>query len=291
MRKQLFEQPVFIQSEPDCSFFKDKVIGMTGHRGMLGGVLSKRLSKNNVNVKKFPGDILDVNKLHEWFSLNEFDYFFHLAAKVPVGFVEKNMLSALEVNAIGTFNVFQEIAITQKQCWSFFSSTSHVYSANSNIGQPISEDAKLQPSSIYGSTKLQAENFIKFIGPLINELYCIGRIFSLTHISQVGDYLVPSLLRRIKNIENNEHIKIFNPDSIRDILDAETVVDSMIILANKNSKGVVNIGSGDGVSVKDIAIHLANDIGKEILIDGVNMDSPSSIIADTNLLRTICESR
>ena len=286
-RPQLFDQPDFIIADPDCSFFGGKVVGFTGHRGVLGGILYERLQKKGIDVRTYLGDVTKTDELGEWFKQQSFDYFFHLAAKVPVGYVENNLFSAYDSNVIGTFNVFRWIAETQKQCWIFFGSTSHVYAApTSDVASGmINEDANLNPTSLYGATKLHAENMIRLISPRMNLPVCIGRIFSFSHVTQKEPYLVPSLLTKMGAIKDGESLEIINPDCVRDILDAETVVDCMIQLARNAFRGVVNVGSGEGLAVRDIAYRMAKREGKFIRVEGQNRQPPNAIVADTTRLR------
>jgi UDP-glucose 4-epimerase/GDP-4-dehydro-6-deoxy-D-mannose reductase len=220
--------------------------------------------------------------------MHSFDYFFHFAAIVPVSDVENNPLEAYEVNAIGSYYICKEIIKIQKPCWLFIASTSHVYKKQSaDRTVPLKESNQKKPPTIYGMTKLLAEQISIPILKQYKIPYCIGRIFSFTSEIQKEPYLVPTLRRKIEATPEKGTLNIVNPDCIRDIVDAETVVDCILHLAYSHFKGIVNIGSGEGKRIIDIAHYLMKSANKNIQIKGVNETEPDSLVADVTLLRKV----
>jgi len=287
-RKQIFDQPSFVPVFEDYSAFRGKHIGITGHKGVLGLIISKRLKEQGNRVIPYGSDITDTVTLHNWFLSHSFDYFLHLAAIVPVTDVQNDPLRAYEVNAIGSYYICKEIIKTQKSCWFFIASTSHVYKKQSaECSVPLKESSPKKPPTIYGMTKLLAEQISIPILKQYKVPYCIGRIFSFTSAIQKEPYLVPTLSRKIKATPENGTLNIVNPDCIRDIVDAETVVDCILHLAYNHFKGIVNIGSGEGKRIIDIAYYLMKSANKNIQIKGVNETEPDSLVADVTLLRRV----
>ena len=287
-QSRLFEQPAFIPFFTDYSYLRGKCIGMTGQSGVLGEILSRRLAAYNINVEAYQGDITDAMSLKDWFSKYCFDYFFHFAAIVPVSQVMDSPLRAYDVNVVGSYNICKNIVETQKNCWLFLASSSHVYKAFS-----VTEELTLkvgfaeEPDTFYGLTKLAAE---RISVPILNQYkvdYCLGRVFSFSGKAQKEPYLVPTLLRKIKETPENGVLEIINPDSVRDIMDAETVIDCVLHLSQKRFRGVINIGSGKGMSIKDIAYHLEESLGKKIKICGINKLPPNALVADVQILKQI----
>ena len=72
-RIQYFEQPSFIPIFEDYKHFSGKCVGITGQRGVLGGILSERLALHNVRIEAYPSDITDTKALSEWFKKYHFD--------------------------------------------------------------------------------------------------------------------------------------------------------------------------------------------------------------------------
>src|SRR5262245_23943304 len=157
MRDQLFAQPEFIPQFSQFEQFSGLRVGVTGHRGVLGRILSARLRQHGVRVHEYPGDITDRQALGAWFSRLAFDLFFHFAAIVPVVKVEADPVRAFEVNAVGAYEVCKQV-LRAHESWLFLASTSHVYRPTSAAEwRPLRVGDREEPSSVYGRTKLAAE--------------------------------------------------------------------------------------------------------------------------------------
>jgi nucleoside-diphosphate-sugar epimerase len=268
----------------DYALFRGQSVGLSGHRGVLGSILQAQLQQQRIAVHAYPGNINDVAALTTWFSAQRLSHFFHFAALVPVTLVEKDPLLAYQTNVIGTFNICQQLQRTQRGCWLFHCSSSHVYQATATA-VVIDENAPLQPQTYYGVTKLAAERVVTELLGKLALPYCIGRIFSFSHASQAEPYLVPTLRRRITELAEGATLEVVNPAAVRDIQDAETVVECILQLAQRATRGIVNIGTGTGLSVRDIALAVARQLGKPIHVRGVDRDAGGSLIANTHRLR------
>ena len=286
IHRQIFDQPALVPVFEDYTAFRGKHVGITGHEGVLGIIISRRFKEQGVKVTFCPGDITDTVSLHSWFSMHNFDYFFHFAAIVPIPDVKNDPLRAYEVNAIGSYYICKEIIKTQRSCWLFIASTSHVYKKQpADSADPLKEISHKEPTTIYGMTKLLSEQISIPILEQYKVPYCVGRIFSFTSVIQKEPYLVPTLRRKIEATPENGTLNIANPDSVRDIVDAETVIDCILHLARNHFTGIVNIGSGEGKRIIDIARHVMKLANKNILIKGINETTPDSLVADVTLLR------
>ena len=135
------------------------------------------------------------------------------------------------------------------------------------------------PISYYGKTKRLAENYVsKNI-----KNYCIGRIFSTANKDQRKNYLVPDLKEKIKNTRKKIILK--NLNHYRDFVSMEIISKIINILLKKQYIGFINIGSGKGIYLKDIAkIILKKYKKKASFKDNKN---PTYLIADTRKLKKI----
>ena len=248
-------------------------IGITGHTGSLGKSLKKNKTRNKYFFYKY--DIRDKKKLHYWFLNNKLDLIIHLAAIVPIKIVNKNRKKAFNVNYIGTKNIV-DMSKKFNIKWFFFASTSHVYKSKKVA---IKENSPKDPISYYGKTKRLAENYVsKNI-----KNYCIGRIFSTANKDQRKNYLVPDLKEKIKNTRKKIILK--NLNHYRDFVSMEIISKIINILLKKKYIGFINIGSGKGIYLKDIAkIILKKYKKKASFKDNKN---PTYLIADTRKLKKI----
>jgi UDP-glucose 4-epimerase/GDP-4-dehydro-6-deoxy-D-mannose reductase len=276
----------FVPEYSDYAALRGHAVGLTGARGILGGILKARLDRRGIETAAYPGDVNNGDALSTWFADHRFRYFFHFAALVPVAAVEGDPLLAYQTNVVGTFNVCKPLLETQPGCWLFHCSSSHVYQPTSTA-TPINEDAPKDPPTFYGATKLAAERVVETLMGKLLAPYCIGRVFSFTHAHQSPPYLVPSLRQKIAALRDGEALEIDNPSSVRDIQDAEQVIDAILHLAHRAAVGTINIGTGIGRSVDDIARSVAQALDKKIQVTGIDRGNPGSLIADITRLRTL----
>lgn len=111
-------------------------------------------------VKFIEVDLKDRGKIHEAFkALNDVSYVIHLAAYKNVGEGEKLPVKYWENNVLATRNLLEEIK-EKKIKRIIFSSSCTVYGIPQKL--PLDEDCPTIPISVYGKTKLQAEQLIDF---------------------------------------------------------------------------------------------------------------------------------
>ncbi len=253
------------------------IIGITGSTGGLGKQLLKY--KDKVKFICFKNDIRSKRKVVQWFKKNRFDAIFHLAAIVPTNIVNKNKKVALDVNYKATKNIVDEV-IKYNINWFFFSSTSHVYFSSK---KKISENFLIKPVSFYGLTKKLAEDYIikKLNKTKLN--YCIGRIFSISNKNHKKNFLVPELKKKISHRKNTIILKDLN--HYRDFISTRDLSKIIMHLYKMRFKGVINLGTGKAIHLKNIAKILAKKYGANIKFE--DNKNPTHLIANIKKLKKI----
>lgn len=254
-------------------------IGVTGSSGVLGCLLIEKLKGHNCQVNLFHGDIRDKNDVFTWLS-EGFDILFHLAAKVPVYFVEKFPLEAYSVNVGGTINLLEGIKTCSKKPWLFFASSSHVYKSSN---KPLSETSIIEPISLYGETKWFAERIISNTAESIGCSYCCGRIFSFYHNTQKKPFFYPTIIERLSKEDLSKPFSLYGANSVRDFVNAEDVVNIMVELMFRNAIGIVNIGSGVGIKIRDFVQQVSEKKLNIVCAD----DKEDYLVADNGKLNRI----
>ena len=226
------------------------IIGLTGHKGILGkSILNslKKSKKNNYKVSLYKYNILDFKKLEKW--LCKVDIIIHLAAVTSINKVNINKNYAKKVNYNATKYLVKLLSNSNHNKKLIFISSSHVYSSSQN---KLSENSLTKPISYYGRLKLLSEKEI--IKNLTN--YTIIRLFSYYSREQSKDFLIPSLIDKIRNLKENK-LKIKNFNHIRDISSIDYVTVQIIRLIFSNYNGTINCGSGKGITIKKLAEKIA----------------------------------
>ena len=240
-----------------------KKIGITGSTGVLGSYIIK--NSKYLNFDCFKGDITKKKDLRNWLKNKRFDGIFHLAAVVPVDQVNKNYNLALKVNYEGTKKLVDEVIKQNSSKWLLFSSTSHVYSFSK---KKLKESFKPQPINLYGTTKLKAEKYLQKKSKKLS--ICIARIFSYTHIKQDSNFLVPSILKKLKTKKIQSFDRL---NHIRDFIHISDINKSFQLLFNKRSAGVFNIASGNSIEISKIAKYFSKKLKTKTFIKKVKIDT------------------
>jgi nucleoside-diphosphate-sugar epimerase len=98
--------------------------------------------------------------------------------------------------------------------------------------------------------------------------------------------LVPSV---ILSLLKGETAQCTHGNQIRDFLYVKDVADAFVALLDSEVNGIVNIGSGEPVSIKELVILIAKHLGKEDDIQmgalPVRENEPPVIVAVTNRLQ------
>ncbi|MHC4657565.1 MAG: DegT/DnrJ/EryC1/StrS family aminotransferase [Planctomycetota bacterium] len=125
----------------------------------------------------------------------------------------------------------------------------------------------------------QVKDFEKEFSDFLNIPYAI--MMNSGSSANLLDLSVLTNPARTKQLKASSKVAI----PVRDIVDAETVIECILHLACNHFKGIVNIGSGEGKRIIDIAHHIMKLANKNIQIKGINETVPDSLVADVTLLR------
>jgi UDP-glucose 4-epimerase len=229
-------------------------------------------------------DILDYEKLQK--SCIGFDFIIHLAAKSDVADSVLHPEITNEVNVAGTENVLK-CCIENKIKKIIFASSAAVYD-QSKI--PIKENAKTNPLSPYGKSKLVAEQKIKEISQKFGIDAISLRMFNVYGKGQ-NDQYAGVISKFIKNISKGTPI-VINGDGkqTRDfvsIFDVVTAFDCAIKNIEGKKGDVFNIGTGNSISINELAkmILMVADKKIEIQYKKPNEDEIKFSVSDVTFAK------
>jgi nucleoside-diphosphate-sugar epimerase len=266
-----------LDSYAKLSILAGMKVGITGHRGVLGQLLVKAIK----GVDCFDGDVRNQRDLERWLDGKVFDALFHLAAVVPVSEVQEDPFRAYEVNVGGTLNLLSALNRSVMDPWIFYASSSHVYQSSS---KPLSEEDAIEPQNLYGQTKYLGEQVCTAYQQSYGSRVCIGRIFSFYHETQKPPFLYPSLMKRFEKEDLSKPFFLRGAESERDIQNAEQVIEKALLLMNRNYSGVVNIGTGKGIKIREFVQSIAPS---NLNITAYEDDIASSLSANVSKFKKV----
>lgn len=286
---------------------------VTGGAGYIGAHVVKSLLENDFKVvivddlstglaRKVPPnvvfekiDIAETNKLAQIMKSNKVEGVIHLAAKKAVGESMVNPSLYYKENIGGFISLLE--AMSQADVKRIvYSSSAAVYGTPTE--NKVTEKSATNPESPYGETKLVGEWLLKADEKARQIQWIALRYFNVVGAAnpELGDTGVNNLVPMVfRALSNNQRPQVFGGDyatpdgsCIRDYIHVSDLADSHLIAAqkllNENYCGIINIGRGQGFSVKQVMDTISEVLGKNINYDVVDRrpGDPVQTIADVS---------
>jgi GDP-4-dehydro-6-deoxy-D-mannose reductase len=128
------------------------------------------------------------------------------------------------------------------------------YGRHPDSAMPITEGAEMRPLSTYAATKAMQEIATLQIARASGLRLICTRSFNHSGVGHDAAFLLPSLVRRCRNLRGPDEPVSIGNDVVRDFLHVADVVDAYIALIERGAAGeVYNVCSGEGVTVRELA--------------------------------------
>ncbi len=225
---------------------------VTGASGFIGTYLVRRLEKLGYNVFGIDEKTLDIRNreaVKTFFKKRRFDTVFHLASLLP-GFPQDHTFDAyMRVNGFGTLYLLEAAAKTHVKRFIYSSSVS-VYSC-SQTPMPAKE-LYAAPESFYGLSKFIGERLCEIVRKATGLSTVSLRYSSVYGFGQKPNSVLAIFLMRA--LQNRDLQIQGTGKRTQDFVYVEDVVSANLKAAfSSKVEGVFNIGSGQEISVQELA--------------------------------------
>ncbi|MCM0758038.1 GDP-L-fucose synthase [Sporomusa sphaeroides DSM 2875] len=283
---------------------KEAKIYVAGHRGLVGSAIVRRLEqegyKNLLLRSSKEVDLTNQIETQQLFEIERPDYVFLAAARVggilannsyPARFIYENlMIEANTIHAAYQFGVKKLL----------FLGSSCIYPKLAP--QPLKEEylltGSLEPTNewyaiakIAGIKLCQAyrqQYGCNFISVMPTNLYGPNDNFDLE-----TSHVLPALIRKFHEAQVNKqtNVTIWGTGTpVREFLYVEDLADACVFLMNNyNEESIVNIGTGIGVTIKELADSISSVVGYsgDLLFDTTKPDGTPIKINDVSFLKSL----
>ncbi|MEO4001002.1 GDP-L-fucose synthase [Mesorhizobium sp. CAU 1732] len=282
---------------------KDRRVFVAGHRGMVGSAIVRRLEGENCEVltaSRKELDLRDQSAVRRWIADRKPDAVVLAAAKVggilandtyPADFLYENLVIETNVIESSFRNEVEKLIFLGSSC---------IYPKFAP--QPIPEDAlltgPLEPTNewyaiakIAGLKLCQAyrrQHGVDYISAMPTNLYGPGDNYDLEK-----SHVIPAMLRKAHEAKfaGEREMTIWGSGTPkREFLHVDDAADAMVyLLKSYSGDGHVNVGSGEDISILDLAHMVASVVGfdGEILRDETKPDgTPRKLMDVTRLFET-----
>lgn len=257
---------------------KTSKIYIAGHRGMVGSAILRRLEadgyKNIITRTSSELDLRNQRAVQEFFENEQPDYVFLAAAKVG-GIYANNTFRAefLYDNLMIEANIIHAAHLNGVKKLMFLGS-SCIYPKMAP--QPLKEEYLLtgpleQTNEPYAIAKIAGIKLCEsyrdqydsnFISVMPTNLYGYNDNYDLQN-----SHVLPALIRKIHEAKDNgaPTVTVWGTGSPkREFLFADDLAAACVYLMdNYNGRELVNIGTGEDISIKDLALLIKDVIGYE----------------------------
>jgi GDP-L-fucose synthase len=281
----------------------DKRVWVAGHRGMVGSALVRRLATESCHLltaTRAEVDLIRQADVENWMSREKPEVIFLAAAKVG-GIQANNSMPAafLYENLMIEANIIHAAKMTGVQKLVFLGSTC-IYPKMAP--QPIPEEAlltgPLEPTNEwYAIAKIAGIKLCQsyrrqygcdFIAAQPTNLYGPGDNYDLN-----TSHVLPALLRKAHEakISGASTMTVWGSGTPkREFLHVDDLADATVFLAkNYSDEGHINIGSGEEISIRELAELICQTVGfkGKIIFDATKPDGTPRKLSDTSKLKSL----
>lgn len=265
---------------------------VTGGTGYIGGTVAELLAARGhavvaydnlshsrreslpAGVSFVEGDLSDRRGIENLFiearkEGNPFDAVLHFAALIEAGESMKTPEIFFRNNTASTLALLEAV-LAEGPKKLVFSSTAAVYGEPETI--PIPESARLQPTNVYGESKLLVEHMLRWFNKIYGLRYASLRYFNVAgapegpngvtrgEAHQPESHIIPLILDVA--LGRRESIKIFGEDyptpdgtCVRDYVHVSDLAEAHLLALgalDTHDRLIYNLGNGKGFSVKEV---------------------------------------
>jgi len=283
---------------------KQAKIYIAGHRGLVGSALVRKfqeLGYDNLILKtRSELNLLNQQEVADFFAVEKPEYVFLAAAKVggiganstyPADFVYENMMIQTNIIHSAYKNNTKKLLFLGSSC---------IYPKMAE--QPIKEESlltgELEPTNdayaiakIAGIKMCQAYNKqygTNYISVMPTNLYGPNDNFDLEK-----SHVFPALIRKFHEAKINKEAEVVvwgTGTPIREFLYVDDLAEACIYLMNHyNDDKIVNIGTGVGVTIRELAESIAKVVGYDgkLFFDTSKPDGTPIKINDVSYLNSL----
>lgn len=199
-------------------------------------------------------DIADVSAVRALMADFKPDIIIHLAATHYIPECEEDPPLAVRTNICGTVNL---LAAAPRNARFVFASSGAVYRPDD---KPHTEaDATLEPSDVYGFSKLHGEHYVRYFAAQRGLSAVIVRLFNVVGPGETNPHLLPEIVAQLK--AGRTTLRLGNMSPKRDYIHVRDAARGFVAVALKDECGgastlTVNLGTSFSYSVAEIVAKL-----------------------------------
>jgi nucleoside-diphosphate-sugar epimerase len=155
-------------------------------------------------------------------------------------------------------------------------------------GQPLSEDrTPIAPVTTYAKCKNELRVAMEAAAKKSGFAFAWGRIFYPYGPGEHPSRLCSSIIQKLGR---GEKVTLKTPQSTKDYIYIDDLAAALLAVVEKKFSGAINLGTGEGTTVREIARTIAKLMGREELVGEANPPEPDplgDVVADASKLKSL----
>ena len=282
---------------------KESSIYVAGHNGMVGSAIIRRLKQagfsNIITRTSKELNLINQQAVANFFATEKLDFVFLAAAKVGgilanntfrAEFIYENLMIQNNIVHCSYLNKVKKLMFLGSSC---------IYPKLAP--QPMQEEYLLTgileaTNEPYAIAKIagikmcdayRAQYGCNFISVMPTNLYGPNDNYDLKN-----SHVLPALIRKfhIAKIQNLKNVEVWGTGSpMREFLHVDDLAEACLyLMQNYNESGIINIGMGEDISIKDLAILVKKIVNYngDILFDTTKPDGTPRKLMDVSKLHS-----
>lgn len=250
-----------------AGFIGSNLVDLLLEEGYTLKVLDNLSTGKEINltskVELIKGDITNSEDIAN--AVKNVSVIFHLAAQASVAVSMKKPLLDAKVNTLGTLALLKEAHQKEVDQFVFSSTGGAIYGEPETV--PVPESHPEHPVSVYGTSKLAAEKYIKFYqGQGLNS--SILRFANVYGPRQdpFGEAGVISIF--LNAVKEKKPLQVFGDgSSSRDYVFVKDVARAAIDISKKQFAAPLNLGSGKEIGMNELIDVIKEVVGEKIEVN------------------------
>jgi GDPmannose 4,6-dehydratase len=256
----------------DASWFCDYLLEL-GYTN-IHGIMRRSATFNTQNIDHIfhkltlhYGDLTDVMNIHSIISKVNPDFIVNFAAQSHVKVSHDLENYTFQVNTMGILNILQSVRNLGLTCKIYHASTSEMYGNQTDGDIKLNENSPMHPVSIYGISKLAAQQICNMYRDAYNMFVVSSVLFNHEgsrrgHIfvtQKIANYVAKYLLKK-----TTAPLQLGNLNARRDWGSARLYVKAVYLMLQQEKPDNYVIATGETHSVREFVELAFQEIGIDI---------------------------
>jgi GDPmannose 4,6-dehydratase len=258
----------------DGSWFVEYLLEL-GYKN-VHGVMRRSATFNTKNIDHIfnklqlhYGDLTDAMNIHGIISKVRPDFIVNFAAQSHVKVSHDLENYTFQTNTLGILSILQSVRLLgmEKKCRIYHASTSEMYGNETDGTRMLDEKSKMSPVSIYGISKLAAQQICNMHRDAYGMFIVSSVLFNHEGSRRGNTFVTQKIANYVANYAKTDEIlplQLGNLEARRDWGDAKDYMRAVYLMLMRDTPDNYVIATGETHSVREFVELAFNEIGVEI---------------------------